>query len=105
MNADDNFDRDYDDTDLALTPAQRVARGVALLNEKGPPNWFLLVDPTKIVMADASTCVLGQCYPHLEWERACTEVLGITIWKSAYHGFVLEEDRDEWVKFLTEARG
>lgn len=44
------------------TIEQRVARGIALLNEKGPRGWRRRVRVTQLDMGDPCRCVLGQVF-------------------------------------------
>jgi hypothetical protein len=40
----------------------RVERGAALLDEKGPEDWYLKVNLDNFDMGDGSRCVIGQVY-------------------------------------------
>jgi hypothetical protein len=41
---------------------KRVARGMKLLDKKGPKNWRAQVDLNRLNMSHADRCVLGQVY-------------------------------------------
>jgi hypothetical protein len=41
---------------------ERVARGVALLDDRGPTNWHRRVNPETLDVYDPFACVLGQVY-------------------------------------------
>lgn len=44
------------------TVVDRVIRGAALLDERGPASWRTLVDPTTLDLRDPGRCVVGQAY-------------------------------------------
>lgn len=46
----------------ALTVRERVARGVALLDERGPESWRDKIDPARLNVASGLDCVLGQVF-------------------------------------------
>ena len=44
----------------------RVAAGIALLDQHGPPDWRKQIDLNKLHIALPTFCVLGQLYGHYE---------------------------------------
>jgi len=95
-----------------LTFAERVANGVALLDEK-TPEWRTSVEPETLVMDSPNDCILGQVYG--DWLLA-TEGLAITGHRDRqeFYGFEFTVDeylrqdfpsfrdelRSEWIKQL-----
>ena len=94
-----------------LTFAERVANGVALLDEV-KPNWRESVDAEMLRMDDLEWCILGQVYGYWGtaqteldlWERAEQERLGFEFTVNEYlhedFEFLRDELRDEWIKQL-----
>jgi hypothetical protein len=45
-----------------LTIQERVAKGIAYLDEFGPEDWFSRIDLSQLDIADPKWCVLGQVF-------------------------------------------
>ncbi|RJQ34955.1 hypothetical protein C4568_01755 [Candidatus Parcubacteria bacterium] len=58
---------------------RRVARGVRLLDRKGPPGWRSKIDLEKLEIRSGSRCILGQIYGDF---RRGKPVLGL---RTLYH--------------------
>jgi hypothetical protein len=97
----------------SLTIADRVARGVALLDTH-LPDWHQQISVEFLDLASCSECVLGQLFGAFE---AGVAALGIsvdfTLQEEARHGFdirchegrdVYDELRAEWLRVITERR-
>lgn len=70
---------------MATDVAARVARGVALLDEK-VPGWVNKVDVEQLNVSNGTTCVLGQLYGEYNFGRA---KLGLDEVQAAEYGFQL----------------
>lgn len=91
--------------------ADRIKRGIALLDEQ-EPYWREHVVPEKLRMSHIHACVLGHVYGNYS---IGLEVLGLPEWEqSAYHGFTIPDDinpmlesnewralEDAWLEELT----
>lgn len=75
---------------IANSIADRVAKGVQILNEN-KPDWRECVDADTLVMESLDDCILGQVFNG--W-GAGTNALGITgdRYLQTYYGFDLSED-------------
>jgi hypothetical protein len=98
----------------------RVARGVALLDEK-QPGWDALVDPRHLNIEDCGDCVLGQVYRNkgdgslTAFEAGAVDLIGMDdyhFWNNApalvAHGFsagagendAFDDLTDEWTRVI-----
>jgi hypothetical protein len=105
---------------LDPTPEQRVARGVALLDER-VPDWRERIDTDRLDMVDGTACVVGQLQRSFDpedwspWHHGL-ERLGLSAeadYDAHAHGFITETDyawmdrdgtealRDLWIKAIT----
>ena len=108
---------------LDPTPEQRVARGVALLDER-VPDWRTRIDTDRLNMLDGTACVVGQLQHSLDpagwspWQYGLDR-LGLVADSSEPHdhGFITERTdmpddhwmdrdateslRDLWIKAIT----
>lgn len=66
-----------------MTPAERVARGVALL-DRVRPGWAQLVDLDRLDMQECAACVLGQLYG--DFDDGCI-ANSLPLAAAAEHGF------------------
>ena len=67
-----------------MTDQERAAKGAALLDDKGPEDWFMRVNPSMLDVSSCTNCVCGQVYG---WYQVGIGKLGIVSGYSWEYGF------------------
>lgn len=93
---------------MRQTIEQRVARGIELLNDKGPKGWRRKVRVTKLDMSNPYTCVLGQVYDGVGWRSGYEAAGDIHLRgvlrggeRAATYGFHVYNDESDSFEALT----
>lgn len=88
-----------------MTPAERVARGVDLL-DRVMPGWAGEIRPEALDMVDCCHCVLGQLFGDFQYGE--DQLFGYQYGATAEHGFFTNSHRDygalqaEWSRVIAE---
>lgn len=94
-----------------MATAERVLRGIALLDERGPKDWRDSIDLERLDMSSPWDCVLGQLYQDDSGSGAYLRALAaLGIPESTYHkgpgpekyGFEFVDSGDEYVELTEE---
>lgn len=91
-------------TDIVTdTVAERVALGVALLDEKCP-DWVNRIDLSRLDIASCNRCILGQLFG--DFGRGYEP---LDIWTAEPYGFMpeyeqIEAMQAEWVRVIADRR-
>lgn len=88
-----------------MTPAERVARGVELL-DRVRPGWAGEIHQESLDMVDCCHCVLGQLFGDFQYGE--DELFGYQYGAAGDHGFYTSTHRDysalqsEWCRVIAE---
>lgn len=94
---------------MELTIAQRVQRGIALMDGLGPDNWRRMIDLDMLDIRNPERCVIGQIYGDYIMGRMPFHISRATMdnvgqqYGLDYNDEVYSIDlTDEWVKVLSQ---
>jgi hypothetical protein len=81
-------------TPLSVLDA-RVARGAALLDERGPAAWRQQIDVGRLDVNLDCDCVIGQLYPNMMFTTALRRLSsGLFQWVAELHDWALDHGFD-----------
>lgn len=94
---------------MELTIAQRVQRGIALMDGLGPENWRSMIDLCTLDIGEVEYCVIGQIYGDYIMGRMPVHIRRATMNNvGQQYGLDYSDEvystslTDEWVRVLSQ---